>query len=85
MGNLQKNHNKEVRASGEYITQNRTWLVVIMILVIIIGIVASEVVTRGKISPYFDGGWLTYLIYEIVTRIREMLAKISEAVNAIKF
>jgi hypothetical protein len=85
MGNLQKNHNKEVRASGEYITQNRTWLVVIMILVIIIGIVASEVVTRGKISPYFDGGWLTYLIHEIVTRIREMLAKISEAVNAIKF
>ena len=85
MPSLQKNHNKEVRASGEYITQNRTWLVIILILVIIIGIVASEVFTRGKITPYFDGGWLTYLIHAIVTKIREMLAKLSEAVNAIEF
>lgn len=84
MPSLQKKHNQEVRASGEYITQNRTWLVIIFLLLIVIGIVASEVFTRGKITPYFDGGWLTYTVHEIICKIKGIIAYIAESAKSLR-
>lgn len=84
MPSLQKRHNKEVRESAEYISQSRKWVVLMFLIAIAIGIIASEVLTRGKINPYFDGGWLTYLVSEIIRRIREFIKMISDAVNALK-
>ena len=84
MPSLQKRHNKEVRESAEYISQSRKWVVLMFLLAIAIGIIASEVLTRGKITPYFDGGWLTYLVSEIIRKIREFIKMISDAVNALK-
>ena len=84
MPSLQKRHNQEVRESGEYIAQSRSWVVLIFLLVITIGIIISEMLTRGKMSPYFEGGWLTYLIHEIIRIIREFLDMVSEALSAFK-
>lgn len=85
MPSLQKRHNKEVRKSGEYITQSRKWVVLMFLLAIAIGIVASEVLTRGKITPYFEGGWLTFLVTEIVRKVREFIDMVSEAASALNF
>lgn len=85
MPSLQKRHDKEVRDSADYMVQNRSWLLVILLLTLIIGVVISEYLTRGKMSPYFDGGWLTYLIYEISQRIKEFMRMLSEAINAFHF
>ena len=85
MPSLQKRHDKEVRDSADYMVQNRSWLLVILLLSLIIGVVISEYLTRGKMSPYFDGGWLTYLIHEISRRIKEFMRMLSEAINAFHF
>lgn len=85
MPSLQKRHNKEVRKSGEYITQSRKWVVLMFLLAIAIGIVASEVLTRGKITPYFEGGWLTYLVHIIISEIQEFRDMISEALKSLRF
>lgn len=85
MPSLQKRHNKEVRKSGEYITQSRKWVVLMFLLAIAIGIVASEVLTRGKITPYFEGGWLTYLVHVIICEIQEFRNTISEALKSLRF
>lgn len=84
MPSLQKKHNREVRESGEYITQSRSWLVIIFLIVIVMGVIISEILTRGKISPYFEGGWLTYLVHEIIRAIREFFDMVSEALSAFK-
>ena len=84
MPSLQKNHNREVRASGEYITRNRTWLVITFLLLLVIGVIASEVLTRGKITPYFDGGWLTYLVHVITESIKAVINTIKEAGQSLK-
>ena len=84
MPSLQKKHNREIRESAEYIRHSRFWLVVIFLLLITIGIVASEVATRGNYTPFSDGGWLTYLIYRIVTWIREFIAMVSDAIKSLK-
>ena len=81
MPSLQKNHNKEVRKSGEYITQKRSWLVILLLLALVFAVVLTETMTRGKISPYFDGGWLTYLIHEIVTAIKKFVTEIIDALK----
>ena len=85
MPSLQKRHNKEVRESGEYITQSRKWVVLMFLLAVAIGIVASEVLTRGKITPYFEGGWLTYLVHVIISEIQEFRDMISEALKSLRF
>ena len=85
MPSLQKRHNKEVRKSGEYITQSRKWVVLMFLLAITIGIIVSEILTRGKITPYFEGGWLTFLVTEIVHKVREFINMVSEAASALNF
>ena len=85
MPSLQKKHNKEVRESGEYITQSRKWVVLMFLLAITIGIIVSEILTRGKITPYFEGGWLTFLVTEIVHKVREFIDMVSEAASALNF
>ena len=85
MPSLQKRHNKEVRESAEYITQSRKWVVLIFLLAIVIGIIVSEILTRGKITPYFEGGWLTYLVSEIIRKIREFFDMINDAISALQF
>lgn len=89
MPSLQKRHNREVRESAEYISQSRKWIVLIFLLAIITGVVASEVFTRGKISPYYDGGWLTFLVHEIVQAIRNLVSgfaeMLKEAVETLRF
>lgn len=84
MPSLQKIHNREVRQSAEYIPQNRFWLVVTFLLVIVIGVILSEILTRGKVSPYCDGGWITYLVTEIRNKINEMLAVLRDSVRIAK-
>lgn len=78
MPSLQKIHNREVRQSAEYIPQNRFWIVMTFLLAIIIAVVLSEVLTRGKVSPYCDGGWITYLVEVIKAKINEVMALINE-------
>lgn len=84
MPSLQKQRNREVRKSGEYITQSRKWIVIMLLLIIAIGIVASEMYTRGKINPYFDGGWLTFLVHSIVNSIKEFFTMLSDAVKSLR-
>ncbi len=78
MPSLQKMHNRELRQSAEYIPQNRFWLVMSFLLAIVIGIALSEVLTRGKVSPYCDGGWLTYLMEVIKQKLNELLEELRE-------
>lgn len=85
MPNLQKKYEKELRASTEYIPLNRFWITVMFILVIVLAIAVSEYLTRGKIAPLFEGGWLTYLVSEIRRAIGEFVQLLRDSVGALKF
>lgn len=89
MHNLEKRHNKELRDSVNYMSPGSFWVKVIILLSIIIGVMASEYLTRGKMSPYEDGGWITYLVHCIVRTIQRYISEIvmtmKEALKSFQF
>ena len=85
MPDSQKKYEKELRASTEYIPLNRCWITVMFILVIVLAIAVSEYLTRGKIDPMFEGGWLTYIISEICRVISEFIAMVVEALLSLHY